>query len=249
MIPRDDPRHEPPSGAAPRDPVPWTGASSGQADPDPWTMNAPAGQEDNWDDAERVGGWRLLFALIFLTALGFGGWWAMRQAQQQGWLDQFHRAYGDVSLLPGTLARPSDPALEIQVYYVAPNGRALDWRVYKLRRAPANDAERVDLACQAIAAGAGADRQCPPLPPNVKLRGAYVLDGIVWIDLSKEFLQPENPTPLGERLTIYALIDTFLLNVPDLQGARLLVDGQPVRTAWGWMDLSSPIGVNLSLIG
>jgi hypothetical protein len=171
----------------------------------------------------------------------------MRQALQQGWLDQFHRAYGDVSLLPGALARPSDPALEIQVYYVAPGGQGLEWRVYKLRRAPANDAERVDLACQAIAADAG--RQRLPLPANVKIRGAYVLDGIVWIDLSKEFLQPENPTPLGERLAVYALVDTFLLNIPGLQGARILVEGQPIQSAWGWLDLSSPLGVNLSLIG
>jgi hypothetical protein len=87
------------------------------------------------------------------------------------------------------------------------------------------------------------------LPGKTVIRAAYILDGIVWIDLSKDFQQPKNPSPLAERLTVYALVDTFLLNAPDLLGVRILVEGQPVSTAWGWLDLSAPLGINLSLIG
>jgi hypothetical protein len=202
------------------------------------------------DDEEEAGGggWGLLLALLLIAALGAGGWWGVRTAQRRGWLQELERTYSEVSLLPGPLVRPARPEQEIQIYY-AVNDRGLDYRSYRLRHEAANNAERVDLIRQALSNPNDPDHFRSPLPENTTIRAAYILDGIVWVDLSKEFQRPEHPSPLGERLTVYALVNTFLLNAPDLRGVRILVEGQPVTTAWGWLDLSGPLGVNLSLIG
>jgi hypothetical protein len=222
---------------------------------DPTVAGAPPEHPVAVDDdpPESAGcGWGLLLFLILLTALGLGGWWGVRTALARGWIHQLQRTYSDVALLPDPQFRPGRPNQQIQIYFVV-RGRGLDYRSFRLRSAPASDAERVDLIRQALVdpdhrPDSPAQRRSP-LPPGTTVRAAYLLDGIVWLDLSKEFQHPENPSPLAERLTVYALVNTFLLNVPGVQGVRILVDGQPVSTAWGWLDLSAPLGANLSLIG
>lgn len=193
-------------------------------------------------------GWRVLLVLVVIVGLVVGGWWGVHVALRRGWMQQIDRSYSEVSLLPAPLIRPANPDMEIQIYY-AVRGRALDFRVLRLRRPPGGSAERVDLIREALNNPSDPDRLRSPLPPGTTIRGAYILDGIVWLDMSREFVTPEQPTPLGERLIVYALVNTFLLNNPELQGVRFLVEGEPIETAWGWLDLGSPLGVNLALIG
>ncbi|MCE5230346.1 GerMN domain-containing protein, partial [bacterium] len=79
-------------------------------------------------------------------------------------------------------------------------------------------------------------------------RGLYLLSGIVYIDLNREFLQAPNQSPAMERLAIYSIVNSFMLNLPSLKGVQIMIDGQVVRSAWGWMDISSPLGPDLSLV-
>ena len=80
------------------------------------------------------------------------------------------------------------------------------------------------------------------------MRGVYLLDGIIYLDLSQTFTRPEEPTPLGERLAIYSLVNSFMLNLQSLRGVQILIEGQIAQSAWGWLDISTPLGPDLSLI-
>jgi hypothetical protein len=91
------------------------------------------------------------------------------------------------------------------------------------------------------------------LPKGTSIRALYVVGNVLWLDMSPAFLKPDNPSPLMERLVVYSLVNSFLLNDPNpsqptVVGVCFMVDGKPIDSAWGWLDLSSPLGADLSLI-
>ena len=48
---------------------------------------------------------------------------------------------------------------------------------------------------------------------------------------------------LGNRDIITPNLDGFAR-----QGVRFMIEGETVETAWGWLDLSSPLAPDLSLV-
>lgn len=191
-------------------------------------------------------GWGALLVLIASIAAGWGLWWALRAAVTRGVAEPLRVTFGEVSLLPSDRIQLAEPDLEVKIFYVA-QGRELEAQPFRLPR-PGGTAERVHVIAQQLQAAPPTDMLASPLPKGTAIRALYVLNGIVWLDLSKEFLTPADPTPLGERLAVYGLVNSFLLNDQTLRGVRILVDGRQVTTAWGWMDLSNPLGPDLSLV-
>ena len=136
--------------------------------------------------------------------------------------------------------------MRLQLYYIV-RGEGLAPQTRQLRR-PAQSVEHVYLIAREIQRPPETGLLRSPLPPGSHIRGLYLYEGIVWIDLDEPFLQPKDPSPQLERLVIYSLVNSFMLNDPTLQGVRFMIEGKPVETAWGWLDLSSPLGPDLSLL-
>ena len=185
--------------------------------------------------------------LLVLAATVGGGALGVREVLRRGWVDEWQRSYVGVGLIAGKQVQPADPEREVQLFYVV-DGRALASQRRRLREA-AGTLERVQVIAREITNPSDPGLYRSPLTGGAAIRGVYLFEGIVWLDLSEEFRAPEHPTPLLERLTVYALVNSFLLNDTSLQGVQIMIGGEPVDSAWGWIDLSQPLGRNLSLIG
>lgn len=186
----------------------------------------------------------VLLLLLVVVATGALGLWAAREAVERGYAAELETIYPRVSLLPGE-PDPIAPERRIHVFYVS-RGRLLVPHVPRLERAVTGQERLARLSEELLNPPSRLMRS--PLPPGTRLLGVYLYEGVVWVDLSREFLEPPARTPLGEKLAVYGLVNTYMLNDFTLEGVRILVEGEPVTTAWGWLDLSSPLGPDLSLV-
>ena len=53
---------------------------------------------------------------------------------------------------------------------------------------------------------------------------------------------------MEEILTVYSIIDSVVLNVPEIVRVAILVNGSPINTLNGHVDLRRPLSANPSLI-
>lgn len=90
----------------------------------------------------------------------------------------------------------------------------------------------------------------PPLPAGVQLAGVHVdARATALVDLTP----PEGSGPPSwgskrELLAVYSLVDTILLNVPEIERVALLWNSQQRVTFAGHVDTTYPLGSNTSLI-
>lgn len=88
----------------------------------------------------------------------------------------------------------------------------------------------------------------PVLPEQVALRGVSVADSLVSVDFSSELISAHPGGTQSELLTVYGLADTLAVNFPHLRQVQILVEGQPVATLKGHVDLRQPIHPDFSLV-
>lgn len=196
---------------------------------------APAG--------ERPGcGWSLLLGLMGMAALLIFGLWAAREINRRNIVQPLAGSY---HMLPEDQPRPQEPEQELKIYFIA-GGRFLTAQS-RTSRDTTDEAGRIHQIARELANPPGGGLMDTPLIGGAP-KGVYILGGIVHVDLNREFLQPANPSPTLERLTVFSIVNSFMLNVPNIMGVQIMVDGQVVRSAWGWMDISTPLGPDLSLV-
>ena len=88
----------------------------------------------------------------------------------------------------------------------------------------------------------------PILPASVVLRGVTVVDSLVNVDFSQELIAAHPAGTQSELLTVFGLADTLTVNFPHLRQVQVLVEGVPVSTLKGHVDLRQPINPDFSLV-
>jgi hypothetical protein len=79
------------------------------------------------------------------------------------------------------------------------------------------------------------------VPPQTRLRGVSFDNGLFTADFSSE-LQKQHPGgSSSEILTVYSVVNTLTLNVPEIKQVRLLVDGKTIDSIAGHIDCRQPI--------
>ncbi len=86
------------------------------------------------------------------------------------------------------------------------------------------------------------------LPAQVVLNDVSVEGSLVNVDFSQELISAHPGGTQSELLTIYGLADTLAVNFPHLRQMRVLVDGAPIATLKGHVDLRQPINPDFSLV-
>lgn len=87
------------------------------------------------------------------------------------------------------------------------------------------------------------------LPQGTRLRQAFVLDnGDCYLDFSRDLVQGIGGGSMEEILTVYSIIDSVVMNVSEIRRVGILVEGEPIETLNGHMDLRRPLKPNMSLI-
>lgn len=109
-----------------------------------------------------------------------------------------------------------------------------------------------DRAKQIVAdliSGPATDRAVRGLPRATQLRQIYVLeDGVAYLDFSDELRNGLGGGSSEELLAIYSIVDSVVLNVPEIRRVGFLITGKPVETLNGHLSLRKPLRPDISLI-
>lgn len=111
---------------------------------------------------------------------------------------------------------------------------------------PAEVHERVKTVVLEVLAGPTGDLH-PVAPWPAELTAVFVdQEGTAFIDLTAP------PEPLEgshtELLLAYGLVDSILLNCPELKAVQILIGGHEIPTLTGHLDLSRPLTLNKRFI-
>ncbi len=84
---------------------------------------------------------------------------------------------------------------------------------------------------------------------DTELRAIYIIpDGVCYVDLSQAVGKDHPGGCNSELLTIYSVVNSLILNVPEIKRVKLLIDGKEVQTLAGHIDLVFPLEANMLLI-
>ena len=175
-------------------------------------------------------------ALVILLAAAL--WWSGRRRPQ---------ATGDEIFETEEIALPEE-TVAVELYFPGQGNRLHGEE--RLLPATASVEERVRRLAEEVLRGPTGGGLSAPLPAGVSVAGVHVdADAVALLDLT--------PAEGGERLAwgsrkellaVYSLVDSILLNVPEVERVALLWSSQQRPTFAGHVDTTRPLGANASLI-
>ncbi len=135
---------------------------------------------------------------------------------------------------------------EVILYFASADGQTLIAENRTLAECQ-NDDDCLRNTVEALMAGPQSDL-VPVLPAQVELRSVISADSLVSVDFSQELVAAHPGGTQSELLTIYGLANTLAVNFPHLRQVRILVEGTPVATLKGHVDLRQPVTPDFSLV-
>ncbi len=135
---------------------------------------------------------------------------------------------------------------EVLLYFASPDGQTLVAEARNINECQQDEACLRD-AIMALIEGPQGDLVAI-LPSQVVLHDVSVVDSLVRVDFSSELISAHPGGTQSELLTVYGLADTLAVNFPHLRQVQVLVDGAPVSTLKGHVDLRQPINPDFSLV-
>ncbi len=87
------------------------------------------------------------------------------------------------------------------------------------------------------------------IPENSKLKAFYITgDETAYVDVSNEFKGKHSGGVKSELFTIYSVVDSLVLNIPEIHAVKFLINGKESMTLNGHIDLRFPFKANMLLI-
>jgi hypothetical protein len=91
------------------------------------------------------------------------------------------------------------------------------------------------------------ETQVQPFPEDARLRAVFVLPGgVVVADLSSAARQGGGADT--EMARVYGIVDTVVINFPEVRAVKILVEGQEVETLMGHVDLRRPLPPEMRIL-
>jgi hypothetical protein len=87
-----------------------------------------------------------------------------------------------------------------------------------------------------------------PIPSQVVVRGVSVRGSVATISFSSDLVRNHPGGTLAEMHTLYAIVNSLLINIPCLKKIRILVEGKALETLKGHIDCRTPFTINLSIV-
>lgn len=139
-------------------------------------------------------------------------------------------------------------AVEVELYFPGEWGRLYPER--RLLPPAADPATRARALAEAVLAGPETPGLFPPLPEAIQLDEVYLEpDGTLLLGLRSPDEAPPPPGgSLKEMLTVYSLVDSLLLNLPEATRMVLLWNGRQPATFAGHLDTALPLSVDPTFI-
>jgi len=87
------------------------------------------------------------------------------------------------------------------------------------------------------------------IPEGTTLRGFYILKNrTAYVDLSREIQAGHPGGAKSELMTIYSMVNSLILNVPEIESVKILVEGKEETTLAGHVDLRFPLRANMLFV-
>jgi spore germination protein GerM len=147
---------------------------------------------------------------------------------------------------PGPKGSENLPRHDIVLYFGSDDGRQL---VAETRQVEGCREESECLRQVVTALLSGPLNELTPLfPTHAVVRGVTLQEGTAVVDLSREAVDEHPGGSLSELLSVVGLANTLASNFPQVRGVSLLIEGQPVETLKGHLDLRRPIAADFALV-
>jgi germination protein M len=107
--------------------------------------------------------------------------------------------------------------------------------------------ERIRVVMNELLRGPSASRFAPPVPYAASLEAVFVDEkGVAYVNLTAP------PEPLAgsstELMLAYGVVNSIILNCPEISAVQILFGGHEVDTLTGHLDLSKPLVLNRQFI-
>lgn len=89
----------------------------------------------------------------------------------------------------------------------------------------------------------------PTLPPEAQVLEAFVsARGIAYVDFSPEIRQAAVGGSQAELVAVYSIVNSVAANFPAVKKVQILIEDKPVTTLSGHVDLSRPLGPDMTFL-
>jgi spore germination protein GerM len=85
------------------------------------------------------------------------------------------------------------------------------------------------------------------LPAQAEVRGIRVEQATATVDFSRALISHHPGGSMAELFSVVGLANTLVVNFPHIRQVRLLVEGQPLETLKGHVDLREPLAADFHL--
>jgi germination protein M len=148
--------------------------------------------------------------------------------------------------VPVTAVATPTPAPEERIVLFFPGADGLLHPELRPVPLPAETEARVRTIMAELLTGP-ASNLAPTVPYPAELRAVFVSgDGRAWVDITAP------PEPLegshNELMLVYGIVNSILLNTPDLRAVQVLFEGHELDTLTGHLDTSRPLVLNKRLV-
>ena len=87
------------------------------------------------------------------------------------------------------------------------------------------------------------------IPVGTELSAIYIdSDNVCYVDLSETVKKNHPGGSNSELLTIYAVVNSLILNVSEIERVKILIDGNEAQTLAGHINLQFPFRAHMLLI-
>ena len=161
-----------------------------------------------------------------------------------------HRPASEEQTATSTTSNPDAPTdqrrINIKLYFGTPGSAILETEERSIPYHETLDAQAKEVMTALIAGPKG--KLIPTIPEGARLIDILVTkDGVAYVDLSGEIVSNHQGGTTGEMVTVYSIVNTLTINLPQIHAVQILVDDRSVETLKGHVDLSKPLGADLSL--
>ena len=137
---------------------------------------------------------------------------------------------------------------EVFIYYPAADGDGLIGETHQIFLT-ATPGDRAKQIVADLISGPTSEAAHRALPPGTQLRQIYVLDnGVAYVDFTADLERGIGGGSMDELLTVYSIVDSVALNIAEIQRVGILINGRPIETLNGHLDLRRPLTPDRSLV-
>jgi spore germination protein GerM len=87
------------------------------------------------------------------------------------------------------------------------------------------------------------------IPPDAALRALFVTaDGTALVDMTSAIKEKHPGGAESELMTIFSIVNSLMLNVPEIDSVKILINGRESETLAGHVDLRFPFQANMLMI-